>query len=140
VMLLRLGGGLPERLIAEAAAHWSQRLEADDVEPADLPSLEAALYGRVLATTDTWLGGAANVELSMIGPHEDPYLHRQRDHVDLGLPFHWLSRVWAPGTSVMNGQLILDAHHAGDDTSLLATSPDGTLNTLTITRRPGGGR
>jgi hypothetical protein len=134
VQLLALGGGLPERLIAEVAAHWSGRLAAGDVTDGELPSLTAALYGRLAATLDSWLAPDDSIELTMTDPAESPSFNRHDERLEIRVPFHWISRVWATGTALTTGRLVLDARIEGDDLVLLAFSSDGDSSTITIGR------
>jgi hypothetical protein len=134
VQLLALGGGLPDRLIAEVAAHWSQRLAAGDVTSTELPMLTAALYGRLAASLDPWLARDSSIELTMIDPAESPSFQRHDERLEIRVPFHWVSRVWATGTALTTGRLVLDARIDGNDLVLLAFSPDGDSSTITIGR------
>src|SRR5207244_1848872 len=79
--LLRLGGGLPERLVGGVASAWSERLmRGEAIAASARAQLQAALYGRVVAALCSWLGEPdAEVEGRMIDPdarqraiHSDP--------------------------------------------------------------------
>lgn len=134
VQLLALGGGLPERLVAEVATHWSGRLAAGDVTDDELPSLTAALYGRLAASLDSWLAPHGSIELTMIDPAASPSFSRHDERLAIRVPFHWISRVWATGTALTTGRLVLDTRIEGSDLVLLAFGPDGDSRTITIGR------
>lgn len=119
--LLALGGGVPERLQATAAATWARRLRTGHARLQDtLPQLHAALYGRALATLRTWLGepGLA-IELTMADASGGRPLVRSGDGIAVTLPFGWLAEVWARGLAVVFGRLCVAAH-----------TPDGAHWTL----------
>jgi hypothetical protein len=77
--LLALGGGLPDRLQAHAAASWTRRLRTGhSALPAALPQLNAALYGRALSALRLWLGEPnLAIDLTMIDPTSDAHLADQ---------------------------------------------------------------
>lgn len=113
--LLALGGGLPDRLQAHAAAAWTQRLgTGHSALDAAVPQLHAALYGRLLVALRVWLGEPRlSLELTMIDADGDHRLERDGDAVLAALPFAWLSEVWARGFSTILGRLCTGA--ASDD-------------------------
>src|SRR4051812_24434612 len=94
-LLFALGGALGDRLAATVAAHWAERIERGDVDPAHRPALQAALAGRVWVAARSWLGDAsADIDVRMIEPSEPPALDHDGDRWTLALPFRWVSRVW----------------------------------------------
>ena len=109
--LLALGGGLPDRLQANAAATWTRRLHTGHAALHDTrPQLNAALYGRVLTTLRGWLGEPAlTIELTMAEPHGERRLLRTPDGIVVTLPFSWVSEVWARGLAVAVGRLCVAA-------------------------------
>jgi len=127
VMLVRLGGGLPERLVAGVAAAWSARLaRGEAIGAGDRAQLAAALYGRVAAAITAWLGEpGADVEVRMIGEGEPARLESGDGGVVLAaLPVSWLVDVWASGLATVWNRFCLSA-----------ASMDGSRWTLsTVTR------
>jgi hypothetical protein len=80
--LLALGGGLPDRLQAHAAAAWTRRLHAgySNLEAA-LPELTAALYGRLLLATRLWLAETQlSIDMTMVDADNNRLLRRSRRH------------------------------------------------------------
>jgi hypothetical protein len=112
--LLALGGGLPDRLQAHAAASWTRRLRTGhSALPAALPQLNAALYGRALSALRLWLGEPnLAIDLTMIDPTSDAHLERNGDTITLALPFAWLTSVWARGLATIFDRLCLQADTA----------------------------
>jgi hypothetical protein len=104
--LLKLGSGLPDRLVATIIAAWTDRLGAQPVPAA----LHAAMYGRLTAALRSWLGeDSLDVELTLLPPGGQPRALRERDEVLIELPFSWLSQVWARGFAVVAGRFCLAA-------------------------------
>jgi len=88
--LLRLGGALPERLVANVVSSLPPEAPG--------PLLHAALYGRVLVAVRQWLGRPeARVELEYLAPGEPRCLAYEGNTVKVALPFTWLSDVWVRG-------------------------------------------
>jgi len=131
--LFSLGGGLPDRLAATVAWHWSQRIEAGDTSPADQPALYAALAGRVWLAVRAWTGGTMECDVELIGPRDEPSATQQDGHWILAVPFRWLLHVWAPGLAVTAGRLVLDARFEAG-TLVLTTLQPGTdrLTSMTL--------
>jgi hypothetical protein len=127
IELLTLGGGLPDRLQAHAAATWTRRLRTGHANlPGALPQLHAALYGRVLAALRLWLGDPAlAIDLELIDPADARHLQRVDDRITVALPFAWLSEAWAPGLTTIFGRLCLAADTAdGIHWTLDTVAPD----------------
>ena len=124
-VLFGLGGGLPDRLAATVATHWSERIERGDTRPADQPALYAALAGRVWLAVRAWAGDATEVEVNMISPGEEPTAQLSDGQWTLSLPFAWLMRVWAPSLAVTAGRLVLDARLLDGALALTTVRPDG---------------
>jgi hypothetical protein len=123
-MLFGLGGGLADRLAATVAAHWAERIDSGEVAAADAPALYAALAGRVWVAVRAWLGDPyADVHVHMTAPDEAPVAQRDGDRWMLGLPFRWLSRVWAPSLAVVAGRLVLDVDRVDGSLTLTALMP-----------------
>jgi hypothetical protein len=143
--LLALGGGLPDRLQANTAATWTRRLHTGHATlHSTLPQLHAALYGRALTTLRTWLGEPKlAIQLTMTETINDRPLVRTRDGIAIGLPFSWLSDVWARGLAVTFGQLCVAAETIdGTGWTLHTIGPDlGNLAQITIATSylPAGG-
>ena len=111
--LFSLSGGLPERVAATVAAHWSERIEVGETSAADEPALYAALASRVWTGVRSWTGEAAEPEVRMIGPATQPSAELEEGRWILAVPFRWLSRVWAPGLALTANRLVLDAQLDG---------------------------
>jgi hypothetical protein len=125
--LLALGGGLPDRLQANAAATWARRLSTGHARlDATRPQLHAALYGRVLTTLRTWLGEPnLTIELSMPAADGERRLIRSNDAIIVSLPFAWLSEVWIRGLAVTFGRLCIAAETTdGHSWTLHTQGPD----------------
>jgi hypothetical protein len=134
--LLALGGGIPDRLQAHAAATWTRRAQTGHASlHATVPQLHAALYGRVLAALRLWLDEPnLPIDLTMIDPASKPHLQRTDTAIAVSLPFAWLSNVWARGLSTIFGRLCLQANTAdGDAWTLETIGPDlGATAQITI--------
>lgn len=125
--LLALGGGLPDRLQAHVAAAWTDRLRSGHPDlDAARPQLRAALYGRVLAALRVWLGEPQlAIELTMADPGGARLLARDGEKIAVGLPFSWLTEVWARGLATIVGRLCLEARtDDGVSWSLDTVEPD----------------
>lgn len=116
--LFSLSGGLPDRLAATVAAHWSDRIENGETSRADQPALYTALVGRVWLAVRAWTGEPTEVAVEMIGPHDEPSAQLDGHRLELALPFAWLIRVWAPVLAVTAGRLVVDCRRDGDTLSL----------------------
>jgi hypothetical protein len=120
--LLRLGGGLPDRLVATVVA-------AQAGEPLS-PRLHAALYGRVLFALRGWL------DLPDFSPEfgvaDTPSLSRERVEV----PVSWLTDVWARGLTTVLGRFCLAAEtDDGRVFTLTTVGPDlGDVERLRLDR------
>jgi hypothetical protein len=137
--LFGLGGGLPDRLVATVLAAWQARLVAGRARglPAAGPQLEAALYGRLLATLRDWLGTRElTLELEMLPEGAEPRIGWREDGaVAAALPFGWLLDVWAPGMAVVAGRLSVAAERGerGGAWELATVGPDlGAVQTLAL--------
>ena len=127
--LLSLGGGVSRRLLATVAAHWQARFAA--APDAELqrcpPQLEAALYGRVLASLVAWLGQrAVGLDLELIPAGELPSLRTAAGgELRARLPFGWLVDVWGRELEVFWGRFCLTATTVdGHDWELRASAPE----------------
>jgi hypothetical protein len=100
--LLRLGGGLPDRLVATVAANVT--VEGQESR------LHAALYGRLLAAMRMWLGQPQlAIELTVPAGEEPRSLRLEHDTVRVELPFAWLGEVWARGFTTILGRFCVAA-------------------------------
>lgn len=117
--LLGLGGGLPDRLVAGVAAHWRDRVAERPQE------LQAALYGRLLATLRSWLG-EPGLELELVMDASTRAIARQGGAIHATLPFAWVCEVWVRGFAVVADRLVLAAAASDDATrwELTAVGPD----------------
>jgi hypothetical protein len=125
--LLRLEGGLPDRLQAHVAATWERRLRTGHAMLQQTrPQLQAALHGRLLVTLRTWLGNPdLAIELTMIEVGLRPSFARTDHGIDARLPFAWLTEVWTRGLATVFGRLCLTARPLADDRwTLLTLGPD----------------
>lgn len=109
--LLRLGGGLPARLVATAAASWAERLaNGPPPSPAEHAALHAALYGQLTCCAREWLSDPeVSVALTMIGPDEPRRVERAGTELIVDLPFAWLAEVSARGLATLAGRFCLAA-------------------------------
>jgi hypothetical protein len=125
--LLRLEGGLPDRLQAHVAATWERRLRTGHAMLQQTrPQLQAALHGRLLVTLRTWLGDPdLAIELTMIEVGLRPSFVRTDDGIDARLSFAWLTEVWTRGLATVFGRFCLTARPLADDRwTLLTLGPD----------------
>ena len=100
--VLDLDGALPHRFVATAAAELADRTE----DPALAATLQAALYGRVLASLHRWTGRTPELELVMAAG--EPSLARDLDeNFSARLPYSWFTEVWARRLDVVDGQFTL---------------------------------
>ncbi|WP_028057757.1 hypothetical protein [Candidatus Solirubrobacter pratensis] len=128
-MLLRLGGGLQERLVATVAAS-----RGEPIAEGERARLHAALYGRVVTALRAWLGEPeADVDLRMDGP---PGVRRSGERLEATLPFSWLVDVWARGLAVVWGRFCLAAStEDGRRWTLTTLAPDlGAPERVTVER------
>jgi hypothetical protein len=111
--LLRLGGALPERLVANVVA---------SIQPdTPLPLLDAALYGRLVLAVRQWLASDRPVEVERLAPGGPRSLSFDGETVTVALPFEWLGEVWVRGFTTILGRFCL-----------AAASVDGVRWTLTV--------
>lgn len=125
--LLRLGGGLSDRLIAMVLADWTERLSRDDERVADeRAALTVALYGRVATALRGWLNEPdLPITLDMIDPKDSPELVRESEGIHARLPFRWLIDVWARGVAIILGRFATKLLDAEDERQrVLTVSPD----------------
>ncbi|MGO9344566.1 MAG: hypothetical protein ACLP6E_18935 [Acidimicrobiales bacterium] len=125
--LLRLGGGLSDRLVATVIAVWTDRISTEDerVGP-ERAALTAALFGRVTMALRGWLNEPnLKIDLEMIEPGGSPELMRVRDGLQVRLPFRWLLDVWERGVSVVLGRFATNLLDSEDERQrVLTVSPD----------------
>lgn len=135
VDVLRLGGGLPDRLVAQVVAAWSARLaHGDDAVEAARPRLHAALYGRFAAVVREWLGEPGlRIDLESSEPGSTAVLHRTDSGLDVRLPFAWLADVWLPGLAVVADRLVVSATQPHPDRVELDTLDRTLARRATVT-------
>lgn len=134
--LLRLGGGLPDRLVSTVIAAWAARIETADDRVADAyPQLRAAVYGRLVSAVRGWTGGNDSVRMTLLLPGQAAEVSRDGERVRIGVAFNWLRDVWSRGLATMFGQLCLSAEPVGaDEWRLVTVAPDfAATRTMTIT-------
>ena len=121
VDLLRLGGGLAQRLVAGAAAEWAARLDGADTDAGhDHEELRAALYGRVLTAVHEWQGDPSwRVHLDLVPAGVTRRIELEGRTARVALPFRWLVDVWAPGMATVLDTFVLSRSTAGDGTNRL---------------------
>jgi len=107
--LLTLAGGLSDRLVATVAAHWRQQLRAGGGGPVRA-QLNAALYGRALASLQPWRESESDVHVIMVDEGEQVAAFEREGTAELRLPFGWICEVWARGLAVVWGRFCLSAH------------------------------
>lgn len=140
-LLLTLGGGLPDRLVATVIAERARRLPdepGESDEPGDDADarLPAALYGRAAAAVRAWLGQPdLSVDVEMIGATSPPSLCADGERLRLDLPFAWLGDVWARDLATIMGRFTLSATGIGNGQWSLLTVGPGEEHPRTITIR-----
>jgi len=123
--LLRLGGGLPDRLVATVAAHWTARPSHSLSEAA---RLTAAVTGRAAAALRGWLGDPAlAVDVRVNAAGDTPGLSRADQQLVAELPTNWLSSVAGRGLAVVWSRFVLDAKLTSEGT-LELTAVDAALS------------
>jgi hypothetical protein len=124
--LLTLGGGLPERLVATVVGTWVERDQVMDPRAVEAaPTLKAALYGRLAAVVQEWLGPSASVELSVVEPDGSPRLIRNGAGLRAELPITWLRDVWCRDLATIRGRFTLSARPTGAKAwELITVAPD----------------
>jgi hypothetical protein len=132
IALVGLGGGFGERLVATVAAEWAARVRESRPEVAEvLPRLQAALYGRVLAASRSWLGEPQlSLELEMTSDQHPRSLTRVDRAVHAQLPFAWLRDVWSRDLASVHGRFCLDARADDLGWQLATVAPDLRTNEL----------
>jgi hypothetical protein len=133
-VLLHLGFGLGERLVAGVATTWADRLAADpDVTVP--PALAAAVQERAERALGTWWGDGARVTVTADDPPSlvaDPH---DPDGAHLTVPVRWLADVWCRDVVVADDRFVLALDEARDD-QLVVRAVDGDLygeTTVTVT-------
>jgi hypothetical protein len=115
--ILDLDDPLPHRFVATVAAALADQAQDRAVAPA----LQAALYGRVLASLHRWTEGTPELALVMGGGERS--LSRNPDgSLTAALPFSWITEVWARRLDVVDGEFTL----------AVAPRRSGTLELLTV--------
>ncbi len=125
--LLRLGGGLLERLVATVLAVWTERVSiGDERVTTERAALTAALHGRATTALRSWLNEPDLViTLEMIDPSDPAELIRGPEGILVRLPFSWLIDVWARGVSVVLGRFATKVLDSEDHRQrVLTVSPD----------------
>ena len=134
--LLRLGGGLSDRLVATVLAIWTDRIAAeDDQVGTERAALTAALFGRLTTALRSWLNEPdLAITLDMIDSRGSPELIRGPEGIHAELPFSWLLDVWARGVSVVLGRFATKLLDSTDERQrVLTVSPDlGDVRPVTI--------
>lgn len=117
---------LRDRLQQCVIAAWSSRLSAGTVSTDVLPTLTAALVGRMRWVTREWLGDPKPVlKVEMLAPGASPTFDTNADgSVRIGVPFAWLQDVWAADLSTIFGRLTLAADKDGNTVTLDTVGPD----------------
>lgn len=137
LQLMRLPGGLPDRLVAMVVSHWVALL-ADGAAPASAAAaLSVALGGRASLAVQTWLGSTGTeVDVEMLAPGAPRYLERvgaeEEEFIRVGLPFSWLSEVWLTGLTHLLGRFTLAAEYVDDAVILDTADTAMTRHTLTV--------
>lgn len=127
VSLLRLPGGLPDRLVATVAASVVER---DEVSA----RAYAAFYGRVRLALLDWLGlPDAELDLTLAAA---PAVVVDGERVRAALPFSWLVDVWARGLTTLLGRFTLAARVQDGAYVLSALTPDLTVEEVRIAMNP----
>ncbi|MDA0183548.1 hypothetical protein OJ997_24780 [Solirubrobacter phytolaccae] len=125
--LLRLPGGLPDRLVATVAANVVERGEVSS-------RAYAAFYGRVRLVLLDWLG-LPDAELALTLA-DAPTVVVETHVVRAALPFSWLVDVWARGLTTLLGRFTLAARVEDGTYVLSVLTPDLALEELRIAMNP----
>jgi len=133
--LVRLGGALPDRLVAGVAASWAGRLARGEASASERAQLEAALWGRVRVAVRSWLGDRRlEVAVRMTAPGSQSELVAQAGgSVVAELPFSWLADVWSAGLATIWGRFCLGASSADGRRWSLVTVTAGLDRRETLT-------
>jgi hypothetical protein len=134
--LMRLPGGLPDRLVAMVISHWVQLIETGRVPRSATAALTVALDSRASLAVQTWLGSSGiDVDVQMLAPGSAPYLERVDDEagesIRIGLPFSWLADVWLTGLTHMLGRFTLAADVV--DEAVVLDTADTAMSRRTLT-------
>ncbi|MGQ0465698.1 MAG: hypothetical protein ACT4QG_10310 [Sporichthyaceae bacterium] len=131
LLVLAAGGGLVDRLAAQAVTQWATRAEAGAADGVATAALQDALTSRVWLALAGWLGpDAANVAVELT---DGQVAARVTDgQWTVALPAGWLARVWAPRLAITAGRLVLAADRDGDALHLRTVGATGDLDDLTI--------
>ncbi len=133
--LLRLGGGLPARLVASVISTWTIALSDGTAPAAVQPALTAALTGRAQLAVAQWLNEpAAEIEIGVLPPGQSATHTTTAGSHRLQLPFSWLTDVWVPGLATVLGRFTLDATPRGPDLLLDTVTTDGHHDQLLLRR------
>lgn len=133
--LLRLGGGLPARLVASVITSWTVALRDGTAPAAVQPALTAALIGRVHLAVAQWLDEpAVDIEIGVLPPGQPATHTTTSGSHRLQLPFSWLTDVWVPGLATVLGRFTLDATARGPDLLLDTVTTDGHHDQLLLRR------
>lgn len=125
--LIRLPGGLPDRLVATVAAAVVGRGEVS-------VRAYAAFHGRVRLALADWLG-QPDVRLELeLGDAAALALDGEVAHAVL--PFSWLVDVWARGLTTLLGRFTLAARVEGGEYVLTTLTPELTLEEVRIAMNP----
>jgi hypothetical protein len=89
------------------------------------PRLQAALYGRVLATMRGLTHQRDPLDLVMVGASAPRSITAHDGRIRCELPFSWLGDVWAMGLATVLGHVCLAVETAdADPRRLLVSGPD----------------
>lgn len=133
LLVLSVGGGLVDRLAAQAVTAWALRAEAGDADAVALAALRDALASRVWLALAGWLGGdAAAVAVDMTDRQDEAKASLEKGQWRVALPPGWLARVWSPRLAITAGRFVLDARTDGDALLLRTVDAAGALSDLTI--------
>lgn len=135
IRLITTGGQLGDRLAAQVAATWAERLATGDpAAGGKYPALATALYGRASAAVRAWLGDPRiDVAVEMIPAPERPGISRGESGITAALPFAWISEVWTPGLAVLLGRFTLRTLESDDHHLVLETIGSGLGPTSAVT-------
>lgn len=126
-LLLGLGGGVADRLVATVAAAWRERIGPRSVAPKQARArLEAALYGRATPALRALRSEPeATVQVTMIRERAAPKLTLGDGTIHAELPFAWVVDVWSKGLATIWGRFCIAAStDDGVEWDLLTVAPD----------------
>jgi hypothetical protein len=113
-VLLRLGHGLGERLVAGVAAACADQVAADP--DAELPAvLVTAVHERAFRALRTWYGDPVEVTVTAVDAATLIVSDDDAEPARLGVPVSWLADVWCRDVAVADDAFVLGVEEAHEE-------------------------